>query len=503
MNASQGDDRAALRRSVYAILIFIAAGGMLGRILAVDSVDTHELQENRIRRALDGKERTFRQQGATGEKLDELLAAEEDRLREALQLDRPFLSANDRSRWATVRALVEPEMRVAAAPYAIDRVIAQPRWDTIDMVKHGGHLYSSKPPLFATLLAGEYWLIYHLTGTTLQSEPYAVGRFLLGSVNLLPMLVYLLLLARLAERFGTSDWGRIFVVAAGALGTFLTTFAVVLNNHLPGAVCALVALYAAIRIAFDGRRQWRYFVIVGLFSALLAAEELPALALAGLLLAGLAWRAPRQTLLGCLPAAALVAAAFFATNEIAFGSLKPPYLHRSPGDNWYDYTYERNGRQIESYWNHPVGIDQGEPSKAVYALNALVGHHGIFSLTPMWLLSAAGLAMALRSPRDRALREVAAMIGLVSVVCLAFYLSRPLEHRNYGGMSSGLRWMFWFAPLWLLVMLPAADWAARRRWTRAVALLLLALSVLSVSYPTWNPWTHPWIYNFANYLGWL
>ena len=95
------------------------------------------------------------------------------------------------------------------------------------------------------------------------------------------------------------------------------------------------------------------------------------------------------------------------------------------------------------------------------------------------------------------------MVGLVSVVCLAFYLSRPLEHRNYGGMSSGLRWMFWFAPLWLLMMLPAADWAARRRWTRAVALLLLALSVLSVSYPTWNPWTHPWIYNFANYLGWL
>ena len=35
---------------------------------------------------------------------------------------------------------------------AIDRVIQVPLWDTIDMVKHDGHLYSSKPPLFPTLL---------------------------------------------------------------------------------------------------------------------------------------------------------------------------------------------------------------------------------------------------------------------------------------------------------------------------------------------------------------
>ena len=29
------------------------------------------------------------------------------------------------------------------------------------------HLYSSKPTLLTTLLAGEYWLIYHTTGATL------------------------------------------------------------------------------------------------------------------------------------------------------------------------------------------------------------------------------------------------------------------------------------------------------------------------------------------------
>ena len=50
------------------------------------------------------------------------------------------------------------------------------------------------------------------------------------------------------------------------------------------------------------------------------------------------------------------------------------------------------------------------------------------------------------------------------------------QDRNYGGMTSGFRWMFWLAPLWLVVMLPAADRLARRGSAMAVALVLLRLS---------------------------
>ena len=52
-------------------------------------------------------------------------------------------------------------------------------------------------------------------------------------------------------------------------------------------------------------------------------------------------------------------------------------------------------------------------------------------------------------------------------------------------------------------MLPAADLMARRRWTRGVALAMLLVSVLSVSYPTWNPWTPPWLMDSMQSLGWL
>lgn len=243
-------------------------------------------------------------------------------------------------------------------------------------------------------------------------------------------------------------------------------------------------------------------MLAGFGAAFAAANELPALAW-WVALTGLAlWQAPRPTLIAWLPASLLAAGGFFGTNWAAHGSLVPAYGHRAAGENWYDYTYMQNGRERESYWRHRQGIDRGEASRGTYALHVLVGHHGIYSLTPMWLLSGAGLLMAL-GQRDAAVRTMAAAILAVSLVCVAFYLLRPLEDRNYGGLTSGFRWVFWLAPLWLWGMLPALDASAPSRMRRGLVLLLVGLSVLSASYPTWNPWTHPWLWDLWKALGWI
>jgi hypothetical protein len=453
---------ARLRWGVYSILIAIAAGNMTGRLLAVNSISGPEPHQ------------------------------------------RPFLSANDRSRWLTARALVEH------GTFAIDDVVSEPNWDTIDMVQHVGadgqlHLYSSKPPLLATLAAGEYWLIHRATGWTLGDHPYEIGRFMLLTMNVLPLLLMYVLLAALVERFGTTDWGRIYVIAAATLGTFLTTFAVVLNNHVIAAVSAAVALYAFVRIVDDGERHWSYFAIAGLAAAFVSADELPALSLLTLMGVMLLWRAPRETLVSFLPGALLVVAAFFATNYLSHNSLLPPYMHRSatdPSDNWYDYSYTVNGQERQSYWLNRQGIDLGEPSPWTYALHVLAGHHGIFSLSPIWLLSAWGMLIWLRA-EDRTRRELAWMTAALTLICLVFYIGlRPQMDRNYGGMTSGFRWMFWFVPLWIVVMLPTADRLANSRLGMAIALALLTMSVLSASYPTWNPWTQPWIYHWLQWWGW-
>ncbi len=493
----QTDSNVALRRSIYGILICIGLGTMIGRILAIDSVDFRRLADTKFKKQLDDERTELQRQGLSAVEIDYVLLHAETDMAVGNGVWRPFLSANDRSRWCTVRALVEPDMRVPGAPYAIDKVIDRknnPGWDTIDKVLRNDHYYSSKPPLLSTFMAAEYWMIYHATGKSLGTHPYEIGRFMLITINGACLLLIFLFTARLVERLGTTDWGRVLVMASCVFGTFLTTFATTITNHLPAAACTAVLLDALVRIWFDGdRRPWT-FIVAGFFSALLAANEVPAALLSAVVSVIVLWLAPRKTLLAYLPPALLVTAAFFATNWIAVQSLKPAQMHRSPGDNWYDYP--------GSYWRHRQGIDQGEKSAAVYALHVLVGHHGIFSLTPIWWLSLLGGGLWL-TRGDRRLKSCTLLALGVTLVCLAFYLWWPGVDRNYGGGASAFRWVFWMAPMWLMFMLPAADLLSHGRWTRGVGLVLLALSAMAASYPTWNPWTPPWIMNFLGYLGWL
>ena len=62
-----------------------------------------------------------------------------------------------------------------------------------------------------------------------------------------------------------------------------------------------------------------------------------------------------------------------------------PPADQFAGDNWYDYPKALTGSP-----KNLRGIDRGESSSLLYAFNVLIGHHGLFSLTPLWLLSVAG-----------------------------------------------------------------------------------------------------------------
>jgi hypothetical protein len=99
---------------------------------------------------------------------------------------------------------------------------------------------------------------------------------------------------------------------------------------------------------------------------------------------------------------------------------------------------------------------------------------------------------------------VAALTIALMAICLTFYIVlRPEIDRNYGGRTSGFRWMFWFIPLWLMSMMPAADWLAENRGRRALGLALLGISILSAQYAAANPWSHPWIYDYWQALNWV
>lgn len=488
---------------ICTVLIAVAVGQAAGKILAVNAVDLARIEQSRVEKALGQERVRLERQGLTGDALQTALDAAEDGITRKVRLQRPFLSGNDRSRWMAIRALAEN------GNHHIEPFFEERTWDTIDMVQHPGrdgelHLYSSKPPLLMVLLSGPYWVLMNATGLTLGEAPYLLGRAMLLLFNGGALLTLLVCVARLIERVGFGDVDRLFAMAAAACGTQLAAFAPVLNNHLFAAAATAVACDAWLRLLDSDDRRGGLSLRAGLAAGLATACDLPALALVAVIGLSLLIKRPAETLRGYAVGVGLVAIAFFGTNYWAHESLRPPYAHRSetdPADNWYDYAFTVRGETRDSYWRNRQGIDVGEASKATYALHALVGHHGVFSLTPVWLLSLLGGARLLAS-RDSATRQLALATALITAACLVFYLGmRPQGDRNYGGSTNGFRWLFWLAPMWLAMMPATIDRLKNHHLGFALAAALLAWSAMSASYPTWNPWTHPWVYHWMDWMG--
>jgi hypothetical protein len=480
-------DSTSLRRTAYALLIALAAGSVAGHILSVGRLYEPYLYRNEA----DPKDQRSLWPRSRPEPM-------------------PTLGDNDRSRWDTVRALVDNgtyaighrDIDPVTRTFVDRGIITEDGWKTIDKVlrPETQDFYSSKPPLLATLVAGEYWLLKNLMGWSITENRWEVVRTILLTVNGLVFLLYLMLLAQIVEQFGTSDWGRLYVLAAGGFATFVTTFAVTLNNHTVAASCTLFALYPALQIWYQGARNPGLFLVTGFFAGFTAVNELPAASFAAALLFLLFLRAPSRTLLLCVPAAALPVAAALWTNYLAVGQLRPAYGEF--GGPWYEFE--------GSYWKidpgqvrHGIDWAYQTESRAVYAFHVLLGHHGIFSLSPIFLLSAAGMICGLVTWRPR-LKMVLLLTLTLCVVVVGFYIGVVNDrNRNYGGWTNGLRWLLWLTPLSLLTILPVADWLSSRRWGRSLAYVLLGISVLSASYSAWNPWRHPWLYDFLQSHGFI
>jgi hypothetical protein len=499
----------------------------------------------------------------------------------------PFLSANDRSRWCTILALV------AGGTYVIDDVIEirDPKtnrrtWNTIDRIQHRGsdgrqHFYSSKPPLLSTLYAGIYWGVRGITGATLTGQPFTVVRWMLLIVNLAPLMLLWWIMLQWACRYGLEPWQLLLLAIFVGFGTFLSTFVITLNNHLPAAVAAGISLACLQRILMFGDSRWGWFVGCGLATSFVAVNELPALAWLAVVGALLMWFDFRRACLAYLPALLPAAIAFFGTNYLAHGTLRPPYAMRDlgrlittvampedamvkSGDGmsldtldimpiiehlsghavelspetivqgsrrpdvwqlWDETTQRRLGLKLDThsrqwqiyhwgdwydypdtYWTaeRKQGVDRGEPSRIRYAFHCLIGHHGIFSLTPFWIFSLLGAWVVARkgwlnraqNPGVSFLHDgqwlMMAAIILTSAAVIGFYLMRPLEDRNYGGVTSGLRWTFWLIPLWYWLAIRGLD-RADRLSLRCLLIATLAISVYSATVPWGNPWTSPWL----------
>ncbi|MFM8221111.1 MAG: hypothetical protein ACKOJF_19545, partial [Planctomycetaceae bacterium] len=349
------------------------------------------------------------------------------------------------------------------------------------------HFYSSKPPFVSVVAAMVYRGVKAGLGYDLDRTPHQAVHAVLWVFNVIPWIVALLVLARLIDRHGLTDFSRLTTVMAASLATFVTPFLQTLNNHTP-AVCSLIFSLAAVLWAQRSPDRWSPFALAGFWGATCACCELPAAAW-GLAYCVLSLRANfRSTLLLFLPAALPPLALFLVSNLQATGSWVPAYASFGSAEN-NPYHYVVGG--IPSYWLNPSAIDRGEASGWWYLFHCVLGHHGIFSLTPLFLVTLAGWFWwpSGEAPGTRLIRGLGA--GL-TVWVLGFYLQQSSSW-NYGGVSCCLRWALWLVPLWLLGLLTLLDRGSNWPALRWVTVALLGLSFYSASIPRENPWQLPWL----------
>jgi hypothetical protein len=402
---------------------------------------------------------------------------------------RQLQSANDRSRWCTVWSLVE------RGTYQIDEIDKKSGWTTIDKVLHDGHLYSSKPPLQSTAVAGVYWVVKKAFGLDLLRQTADTARLILLIVSWFPLVISFVVLARLLARSTGNQPARIIALATFCCGSLVTGYATTLNNHSVAAMCVVFMLAPFLRIMSDDSRRNSDFAQVGFWAALVCCHELPAALLGVAVFALLYRKSVPQTAKWFVPAALIPLIAYFVTNGLATGGWKPFYLYYGTEK----YLYEIGG--VKSYWHSPHGMDQNLDSPLTYFFHCIVGHHGIFSLSPIFLLAVVPMFRKKWLSVSR-LRPAIILGGALSVAVLGFYVTRTGNY-NYGGNTFGLRWMIWLTPFWVLAMVPTLERIATRRTGLAISLLLLGVSVYSAESAAKNPWSSSWLFQQMEQAGWI
>jgi hypothetical protein len=384
-------------------------------------------------------------------------------------------NANTGSRYATIQSLVDH------GTYFIDR---SQYVRTIDKYKVGDHYISSKPPTLPTIGAGIYYVYQALTGKTIARHEGDVVRtvsFFTGGVGHILFLIYFYRLCRLLFRRRRS----VMVAMAGACFAYLGVgYATHLNELSTAAALGICGLYYAVRIRQQRDAKSWHWPLAGLVLGILPAIDLPAMALSGALTLYLFTFDKKKTLLWFVPA--LLPGIFVhlvLTYQIS-GSFKPFYFNSALK------TFK------QFYFKQPGGIDGLREPKWLYAYNTLLGHHGLFSMTPLYCF---GLYELVRSFKARRFVAESLVIAATVVAFLTFFIWRS---RNYGGWCVGMRW---YVPIMPLLLLYFGLWIDRVRITRLLwALVLVAFSVScfnvqdALSSPFQYSVWHNWLENAPN-----
>jgi len=389
--------------------------------------------------------------------------------------DSSLENANTGSRYATIESLVD---------YGTFHIDKSRYLRTIDKYKAGDHYISSKPPTLPTVGAAVYWVYKQLTGKSIARYEGDVVRtvsFWTGGVCHILFLIFFYRLSRLLLK---RQLAVIVVMAAASFAYLGVGYATHINNHSTAAALGIVGLYFAVRIRRGTDVRAWHWLLSGLVLGILPAIDLPGMAISGAVFLYLFLHDRKKTLLLFLPALLPGVIVHLALTYSISGSFKPFYFNRELK------TFK------EFYFRKAAGIDGLREPKPLYAFNVLLGHHGLFSMTPLYLF---GLWELVRSIKARRFLPESLVMLATIVAFLAFFIMRT---NNYGGWAVGMRHL---VPIMPLLLLCFGLWVDRVRMTRLLWALVVAafcVSCFNVQDALTSPFQysvwHNWLENAPN-----
>lgn len=389
--------------------------------------------------------------------------------------DASLKNANTGSRFATIEALVDH------GTYNIDKS----RYKfTIDKYKRRDGFISSKPPTLSTYAAGTYWVYQKITGRTIADYEGDVVWFVSLCTGWLFHLVFLLYFYKFCRLLLKRQLALFSAMMAAGFSWLGVAYATTINNHSTAATLALVGFYYAYRARNEVHKQRTHLIISGLIFGFLPGIDLPCYAFLPFAALYLGIPNYKRTLLYFVPALLPGLVCQFWLTYLATDSIKPTYLNKELKD--YAGNYFRNRR----------GIDALNEPKPVYAFHVFLGHHGLFSMTPLFLFGAWEMG---RSLVKRVRLPETLFVTAVLVLVFSFYIFRT---RTYGGWSVGMRWLVPIMPLFLLYF---GLWLDRIKTTRlswTAAMVAFAVGAFHVQDGLSGPFQfsrwHNWIEGAPN-----
>ncbi len=368
---------------------------------------------------------------------------------------RTRLTTNPLSRIITVERIVDAGTMAHLTPTDTTQFEL-----SADAVKIGENIYSSKPPTYPFIMAGQAWILKKITGKTFYEGRKTAIRVLTLLNQVFPYLLILILALIMVRQYYDDAWTINFLMLSMSIGSLAYGYAVTINNHTFAAILIFIAFFCIWAIWFKEQTSIWWFIVLGFCGGLGASNDLPGLSFLGLFLLVAVYKNPAKGIIAGLFALLPIVATVYTYYHLT-GSPIPIYLR---GD-----LYQFEG----SYWQNPEANDTFDESKWTYLFNITFGHHGLFSATPVLFLGAIGMYETLKNR----LPEYWKLMALCLIGMTAVFLFVLFRTTNYGGYTIGLRWFILFMPILMFAGLPTINQLGKTKRGKIIAFLLLVFSI--------------------------